>query len=127
MAKNSRGDLHVPLQSKCGAGRIAGGWAVAAPGEAARYDPAESTGTAGCAALEPGIPGVSDTVRGAAEAGQCDPGKTLNGSEEERLGAGGAMLLEQPERLAGMKSAARQMARPEAASRIVEDALGLLH
>jgi UDP-N-acetylglucosamine:LPS N-acetylglucosamine transferase len=37
------------------------------------------------------------------------------------------MLLDQPERLAGMKSAARQMARPKAASRIVEDALGLLH
>ena len=37
------------------------------------------------------------------------------------------MLLDQPERLAGMKRAARQMARPEAASRIVEDALGLLH
>jgi processive 1,2-diacylglycerol beta-glucosyltransferase len=38
-----------------------------------------------------------------------------------------AMLLDQPERLASMKRAASQMARPEAASRIVEDALGLLH
>ena len=38
-----------------------------------------------------------------------------------------AMLLDQPERLAGMKRAASEMARPEAASRIVEDALGLLH
>jgi processive 1,2-diacylglycerol beta-glucosyltransferase len=38
-----------------------------------------------------------------------------------------AMLLDQPERLASMKRAANQMARPEAASRIVEDALGLLH
>ena len=38
-----------------------------------------------------------------------------------------AMLLHQPERLASMKRAASQMARPEAASRIVEDALGLLH
>jgi len=38
-----------------------------------------------------------------------------------------AMLLDQPERLASMKKAARQMARPAAASRIVEDALGLLH
>jgi hypothetical protein len=37
------------------------------------------------------------------------------------------MPLEQPERLAGMKRTARHMARPEAASRIVEDALGLLH
>jgi len=37
------------------------------------------------------------------------------------------MLLEQPERLAGMGRAASEMARPEAASRIVEDALGLLH
>jgi processive 1,2-diacylglycerol beta-glucosyltransferase len=38
-----------------------------------------------------------------------------------------AMLMDQPERLAGMKRAANQMARPEAARRIVEDALGLLH
>ncbi len=38
-----------------------------------------------------------------------------------------AMLLDQPERLAGMKRAASQMERPEAARRIVEDALGLLH
>lgn len=38
-----------------------------------------------------------------------------------------AMLLDQPERLAGMRRAASEMARPEAATRIVEDALGLLH
>jgi len=38
-----------------------------------------------------------------------------------------AMLLDQSERLAGMKRAACQMTRPELASRIVEDALGLLH
>jgi len=38
-----------------------------------------------------------------------------------------ASLLDQPERLAGMRRAASAMARPEAASRIVEDALGLLH
>jgi len=38
-----------------------------------------------------------------------------------------AMLQDQPERLASMKRAVGQMARPEAASRIVEDALGLLH
>ena len=38
-----------------------------------------------------------------------------------------AMLLDQPERLAGMKRAASEMARLEAASRILEDALGLLH
>lgn len=37
------------------------------------------------------------------------------------------MLLDQPERLASMKCAVGQMARPEAARRIVEDALGLLH
>jgi len=37
------------------------------------------------------------------------------------------MLLDQPERLAGMKGTAKQTARPGAASRIVEDALGLLH
>ena len=36
-----------------------------------------------------------------------------------------AMLLDQPERLAGMQHAASQMGRPEAARRIVEDALGL--
>jgi processive 1,2-diacylglycerol beta-glucosyltransferase len=38
-----------------------------------------------------------------------------------------ASLLDQPERLAGMRRAANAMARPEAASRIVEDALGLIH
>ncbi|MGB8493818.1 MAG: glycosyltransferase [Candidatus Acidiferrum sp.] len=38
-----------------------------------------------------------------------------------------AMLLDQPERLAGMRRAASELARPEAARRIVEDALGLLH
>lgn len=38
-----------------------------------------------------------------------------------------ASLLDQPEKLAGMRRAASAMARPEAASRIVEDALGLLH
>jgi UDP-N-acetylglucosamine:LPS N-acetylglucosamine transferase len=37
------------------------------------------------------------------------------------------MLLDQPERLASMKRAANQMARPRAARKIVEDALGLLH
>ncbi len=37
------------------------------------------------------------------------------------------MLLDQPERLAGMRRTASKMARPEAANRIVEDALGLLH
>jgi processive 1,2-diacylglycerol beta-glucosyltransferase len=38
-----------------------------------------------------------------------------------------AMLLDQQERLAGMKRAASQMGRPETARRIVEDALVLLH
>ena len=38
-----------------------------------------------------------------------------------------AVLLDQPERLAGMRRAASEMAQPEAARRIVEDALGLLH
>jgi processive 1,2-diacylglycerol beta-glucosyltransferase len=38
-----------------------------------------------------------------------------------------ASLLDQPERLAGMRRAANAMARPDAASRIVEDALGLIH
>ncbi|MGB2675790.1 MAG: glycosyltransferase [Candidatus Acidiferrum sp.] len=38
-----------------------------------------------------------------------------------------AMLLDRPERLAGMRRAASELARPEAARRIVEDALGLLH
>ncbi len=38
-----------------------------------------------------------------------------------------ASLLDQPERLAEMRRAAIAMARPEAADRIVEDALGLLH
>ncbi len=37
------------------------------------------------------------------------------------------MLLDQRERLAGMRRAASEMARPEAATRIVEDALRLLH
>jgi len=38
-----------------------------------------------------------------------------------------AMLLDQPERLAGMRRAASEKAQPEAARGIVEDALGLLH
>jgi len=38
-----------------------------------------------------------------------------------------AMLMDQPERLASMKRAASGMARPEAARRIIADALGLLH
>jgi len=38
-----------------------------------------------------------------------------------------AMLPDQPERLASMKRAASKLARPEAARKIVEDALGLLH
>ena len=38
-----------------------------------------------------------------------------------------AGLLECPEKLAAMKSAATEMARPDAARLIVEDALGLLH
>ena len=38
-----------------------------------------------------------------------------------------ATLLDQPERRAGMRRAASEMAQPEAARRIVEDALGLLH
>lgn len=38
-----------------------------------------------------------------------------------------ASLLDEPERLARMKCAASAIARPEAANRIVEDALGLLH
>jgi processive 1,2-diacylglycerol beta-glucosyltransferase len=38
-----------------------------------------------------------------------------------------ASLLDQPERLAGMRRAANAMARSDAASRIVEDALGLIH
>jgi UDP-N-acetylglucosamine:LPS N-acetylglucosamine transferase len=37
------------------------------------------------------------------------------------------MLPDQPERLASMKRAASKLARPEAARKIVEDALGLLH
>src|SRR5208282_1192642 len=88
MAEISWGDLHVSLQSKSGAGRIAGGWLSAASGEAARYDPEESTGAARRAAPEPGVPGVFDKVRGVAEAGWRDPGKACNGSEEKRLGSG---------------------------------------
>ena len=38
-----------------------------------------------------------------------------------------AGLLEWPEKLAAMKRAAAEMARPDAARVIVEDALGLLH
>lgn len=38
-----------------------------------------------------------------------------------------AALLERPEKLAAMKNAAAQMARPDAARVIVEDALRLLH
>ncbi|MFI5096840.1 MAG: glycosyltransferase [Candidatus Acidiferrales bacterium] len=38
-----------------------------------------------------------------------------------------ARLMDQPEGLAGMRRAASEMAKPEAARRIVEDALGLLH
>lgn len=38
-----------------------------------------------------------------------------------------ASLLDQPERLAEMRRTASTMARPDAASRIVEDALGLIH
>ena len=38
-----------------------------------------------------------------------------------------AGLLECPEKLAAMKRAAAEMARPDAARVIVEDALGLLH
>lgn len=38
-----------------------------------------------------------------------------------------ATLLENSERLAGMRKAAKAMSRPDAARKIVEDALGLLH
>lgn len=38
-----------------------------------------------------------------------------------------ASLLEKPEKLSAMRTAAQAMARPEAARTIVEDALGLLH
>lgn len=38
-----------------------------------------------------------------------------------------AALLDRPEKLEGMRAAARAMARPKAARAIVEDALGLIH